>query len=183
LGGGMDNTTDGGTGWRIDIEAKFGQEHVVNHEDVFKLGYTGRFDAKKYSKPILLDPTIKEVIRHNPEFVNIWKKLKSEEISPKELGYMAKNINKEITNPDLRIVNKCDTIFARLDGSQGPGTLGELQIGTLLRQNIFVWLTGHYLLKNLNVWILPEITKIVRTDEEVSLLINKIKKVNGSHPS
>ena len=178
LGGGMDAVKDGGKSWRQDIGQEFGVEHVVNTEDVFKLGYTDKFNMKKYPKPIIFDPTIKEVIREDPEFVNIWKKLKNGEIVPDDLKYMAKTINKEITNPDLRIVNKCDTIFARLDGTQGPGTLGELQIGTLLRQNIFVWLTGNYQLKNLNLWIIPEINKIIRTDEEVSLLINSIKKKN-----
>lgn len=179
LGGGMDKPKDGGVGWRIEFENHFGPEHVVNREDIFKLGYKSKLDTNKYKKPILLDPTIKEIIREDPYFMNKWSKLKAQTIDEPGLKYMAKTINKEITNPDLRIVNKCDTIFAKLDGSQGPGTLGELQVATLLRLNVFAWLTGDYQLKDLNLWIIPEINKIVRTDDEVLLLINKIKEVNG----
>lgn len=179
LGGGMDKTTDGGEGWRREFEMLFGDDHVVKEKDVFKLGYTGKLDTKKYPKPILLDPTLKELIRKDPEFISTWDKLKAKTISPEEYAYMGRTINKEITNPDLRIVNKCDTIFARLDGTHGAGTLGELQIATLLNQNVFVWLIGKFSLKDLNIWIIPEINKIVRTDEELMKLINKIKKVNG----
>ena len=176
----------GGGNWRYDFENMFGQEHVVQSQDIFDLSYSGKLPHKEsYKKPLILNPLRKEQsTRDNPEFrrvYGLWKKgLLNKATKDDEFKFMADVINVDIKAPDLRVLNICDTNFVKYDAVAGDGTKGELQFGAFKQgHNLFLWLDGGYEIQDVSPWTFPEATKIVRNDEELALLVKSIKKING----
>ena len=184
LGGGIDKTSEeGAAGWRDMIEAYFGMDHVVKGEDMITLARDGKLNKKNYPKPLIMNPMRNELVRTNdPKFAEIFRKWKAgeldQETNPEEWKYWANVINKEIHAPDLRIVNACDTNLVKLDPAAGAGTLGEMQVSALRGLNLFVWLDNGYTVKDISPWLIPTVTKLVRSDEELNILLENIKKLN-----
>ena len=176
----------GGGNWRFDIENMFGEDHIVQSKDIFDLSYSGKLPNKdKYKKPLILNPLRKEQsTRDNPEFRKIygqWKKGHlNKAVKDDEFKFMADVINVDIKAPDLRVLNICDTNLVKYDAVAGDGTKGELQFGAFKQgHNLFLWLDGGYEIQDVSPWTFPEATKIVRNQEELRLLIQSIKKLNG----
>lgn len=184
LGGAIDKATgEGAAGWRDRIEEYFGMDHVVQGEDMIKLGKSGKLDYDKYPKPLILNPLRNELVRDNdPRFAEIFRKWKSGELNKEEdhedWKYWSHIINKEIYAPDLRIVNACDTNLVKLNASAGAGTLGEMQVTQLRNMNLFLWLADGYQVQDISPWTIPSITKLVRSDQELQILLDNIKNMN-----
>lgn len=185
LGGGIDKTSEeDAAGWRDKIENYFGEEHVVKGEDMILLGKKGKLDMSKYPKPLILNPLRNELIRQDdPKFAEIFRKWKAGELDKEkddeEWKYWADAINKEIYAPDLRIVNICDTNLVKLDPAAGAGTISEMQISSLRGLNLFVWLDNGYTVKDISPWLIPSVSKLIRSDEELNILLDKIKEKNA----
>lgn len=198
LGGGIDAATDLEHNWRYWFEKQFSikkpNPHVVYNGDAVKLSMTGSWkgiDKSKYKYPILFNPLRNEVIREDPGFQDAYKAFKSGEFDKpftknddkiRKLGYY---FNKNVVAYDLKAFTLCDTNFVKWDATAGAGTKGELQLSMNLKQNIFVWVDSEMdrkdvrlKVKNISPWTLGSITKIIRGDDEVQLLINSIKKIN-----
>ncbi|CAG7579866.1 MAG: hypothetical protein SLAVMIC_00133 [uncultured marine phage] len=185
LGGGIDKTSEeGAAGWRDNIEEYFGMDHVVQGEDMILLAKDGKLNKGNYPKPLIMNPMRNELVRTNdPKFSEIFRKWKAGELNketnPDEWKYWANVINKEIHAPDLRIVNACDTNLVKLDPAAGAGTLGEMQVSSLRGLNLFVWLDNGYQVQDISPWLIPTITKLVRSDEELQILLDNIKNINS----
>lgn len=184
LGGGIDKTSgEGATGWRDMVEEYFGMDHVFRGEEMNKLAKEGKFITKGYAKPMIMNPMRNELVRTNdPRFSEIFRKWKAGELNTQkdheDWKYWANAINKEIHAPDLRIVNACDTNLVKLDPAAGAGTLGEMQVSTLRGLNLFVWLDNGYQVQDISPWLIPTISKLVRNDEELRILLDGIKNKN-----
>lgn len=188
LGGGIDKTSEeGAAGWRDSIEEYFGMDHVVQGDDMISLAKDGKLNKGNYPKPMILNPMRNELVRTNdPRFSEIFRKWKAGELDKEkdheDWKYWANAINKEIHAPDLRIVNGCDTNLVKLDPAAGAGTLGEMQVSSLRGLNLFVWLDNGYQVQDISPWLIPTITKLVRSDEELQLLLRGINEINnGTH--
>lgn len=184
LGGGIDKTSEeDAAGWRDKIEDFFGHERVVKGEDMIRLAKTGKINKAKYEKPLILNPLRNELVRQDdPKFAEIFQKWKKGELDKEkdheEWKYWADIINKEIYAPDLRIVNICDTNLVKLDPAAGAGTISEMQISSLRGLNLFVWLDNGYTIKDISPWLIPSVTKLIRSKEELNILLEKIKIMN-----
>jgi hypothetical protein len=174
----------GGGSWRFEVEKKIGIQHVVPNEDLLVIERTGVINLNKYTKPLIINPLRKEQsVRDDDEFKKIyieWKRGSlDKEYSDKKIKHMSRIINRDIKQPDLRLLNVCDTNLVKYDSTAGDGTKGELQFGALKHyMNIFLWLDGGYKVKDVSLWTFPEITKMVRNEEELDLLIESIKNFN-----
>jgi hypothetical protein len=197
LGGGIDAASDLEHNWRYWFEDQFSEEepnpHVMYQDDAVELSMTGKLPNKdKYAKPILFNPLRNEVIRDDPEFKAAYKAFKGGEFDKpfnKEQGQFNKlqsYFNKSVVAFDLRSFNVCDTNFVHWDLTAGAGTKGELQLSMNRKQNIFMWVDSdmfddekiRFKVRNISPWTIGSVTKIVRGDEEVKLLIESIKKFN-----
>lgn len=174
----------GGGSWRYDIEKKFKPENIVGDIDLMVIERTGKINLNKYDKPLIINPLRKEQsVRDDKEFKRIYNDWKSgkidKEINDDRIKYMSKIVNRDIKQPDLRLLNVCDTNLVKYDYLAGDGTKGELQFGALKNyMNIFLWLDGGYTIKDISLWTFPEITKIIRNNTELDLLITSIKNLN-----
>jgi len=179
----------GGGNWRFEIEEMFGQNHIMQSQDICDISYSKKPIVSKYinkyKKPIILNPLRKEQsTRDNPEFRNTYAKWRRGELNQAErddeFKFMADVINKDIKAPDLRVLNICDSNLVKYDAVAGDGTKGELGFAALkYNHNLFLWLDGGYEIEDISPWTFPEATKIVRNNEELRLLIRSIKKLNG----
>jgi len=179
----------GGGNWRFDVENMFGQEHIMQSQDICDISYNRKPQIAryfgKYKKPIILNPLRKEQsTRDNPEFRATYARWRRGELNntdkDDEFKFMADVINKDIKAPDLRVLNICDTNLVKYDAVAGDGTKGELQFGALkYGHNLFLWLDRGYEIIDVSPWTFPEATKIVRNDEELRLLVQSIKRING----
>lgn len=179
----------GGGNWRFEIEEMFGQDHIMQSQDICNISYSkkpilGKY-VGKYKKPIILNPLRKEQsTRDNPKFRATYAKWRRGELNQSkrddEFKFMADVINKDIKAPDLRVLNICDTNLVKYDAVAGDGTKGELGFAALkYDHNLFIWLDGGYDIVDISPWTFPEAKKIVRNMEELKLLIQSIKKLNG----
>lgn len=196
LGGGIDAATNLDQNWRYWFEKQFSEEepnpHVMYNEDAVKLSLTGKINKDDYAKPILFNPLRNEVIRDDPEFKDAYKAFKSGEFdkpftkNDEKFKKLQRFFNTNVVAFDLRAFNVCDTNFVHWDATAGAGTKGELQLSMNRKQNIFIWVDSEmfddesirFKVKNISPWTIGSVTKIVRGDEEVKLLIDSIKKIN-----
>lgn len=189
LGGGIDKTSEeGAAGWRDSIESYFGMDHIIKGKDMIRLAKMGKIDKSQYPKPLILNPLRNELVRNDdPKFAEIFRKWKAGELDSEkdhqEWKYWADVINKEIYAPDLRIVNICDTNLVKLDPAAGAGTISEIQVSSLRGLNIFIWLDNGYSVKDISPWLIPSISKLIRSDEELEILLDKIKEKNAGKTS
>ena len=165
LGGGIDFAKDA-LSWRERVEKFFGPNNVVKDERLFKLVNTGEFSLDGLSTPALLNPLIAETVRdEDNEFQELFKKWKSNELSPEDFQVFQEKIRENIVHQDLYMLQVCDTNLINFDGTAGAGTFGEAQISTLKNQQVFLWLTNGMKLSNVSPWLIPSITKVLVDDE------------------
>ena len=198
LGGGIDAVTDLKHNWRYWFEEQFSTEepnpHVLYSEDAIKMSLSGSWkgiDKNKFKKPYIFNPLRNEIIRDDPDFQNAYKSFKDGEFdepfykNDDKVRRLGKFFNKNVVAFDLRAFTLCDTNFVKWDATAGSGTKGELQLSMNVKQNIFMWVDSkmdrkdiRLKVKHISPWTLGSVTKIVRGDEEVMLLIDSIKKMN-----
>jgi hypothetical protein len=165
LGGGIDFAKDA-LSWRERVEKFFGPNNVVKDERLFKLVNTGEFSLDGLSTPALLNPLRAETVRdEDNEFQELFKKWKSNELSPEDFQVFQEKIRENIVHQDLYMLQVCDTNLINFDGTAGAGTFGEAQISTLKNQQVFLWLTNGMKLSNVSPWLIPSITKVLVDDE------------------
>lgn len=188
LAGGMDNTPDGGVGWRQFVEEIFeydGRKRIVKDKDIFDLseGKNIQKILNKYAKPVILNPVRNEVDRSSDEdFFRTIKEFKSGVYNKKghenDLKLLASKFNNKINVMDLNLVLIADSVFFGFDGTAGAGTYGELQTLSYLNRDLYVWFNNDKSFKNLSPWTLPQLTKICQTDEEAKRLITNFIDMN-----
>ena len=165
LGGGIDFAKDA-LSWREQVEQFFGPNNVVKDERLFKLVNTGEFSLDGLSTPALLNPLRAETVRdEDNEFQELFKKWKSNELSPEDFQVFQEKIRENIVHQDLYMLQVCDTNLINFDGTAGAGTFGEAQISALKNQQVFLWLTNGMKLSNVSPWLIPSITKVLVDDE------------------
>lgn len=165
LGGGIDFAKDD-LSWRERVEKFFGPNNVVKDERLFKLVNTGEFSLDGLSTPALLNPLRAETVRdEDNEFQELFKKWKSNELSPEDFQVFQEKIRENIVHQDLYMLQVCDTNLINFDGTAGAGTFGEAQISALKNQQVFLWLTNGMKLSNVSPWLIPSITKVLVDDE------------------
>ena len=172
LGGGIDFATDA-LSWRTQVEQFFGPTHVVKGDRLLNLVNTGEFSFEGLSTPALLNPLRAETVRdEDEEFQGLFKRWKSNELTPEEFTSFQEKIREQIVHQDLYMLQVCDTNLINFDGTAGAGTFGEAQISTLKNQQVFLWLTNGMKLSNVSPWLIPSITKILVGDEVWPFLEN-----------
>ena len=165
LGGGIDFATDA-LSWRTQVEEFFGPTHVVKGDKLLKLVSTGEFNFDGLSTTALLNPLRAETVRdEDDEFQGLFKRWKSNELTPEEFSLFQEKIREQIVHQDLYMLQVCDTNLINFDGTAGAGTFGEAQISALKNQQVFLWLTNGMKLSNVSPWLIPSITKVLVDDE------------------
>ena len=172
LGGGIDFAKDA-VSWRSDVEKFFGPSHVVKDDRLLELVTTGKLDFDGLTPPVLLNPLRAETVRdEDMDFQELFKRWKSNDLSPEEFTEFQSKIRENIVHQDLYMLQVCDTNLINFDGTAGAGTFGEAQISTLKNQQVFLWLTNGMKLSNVSPWLLPSITKVLVDDELWPFLSN-----------
>ena len=199
LGGGIDAASNLEQNWRYWFEDQFSKlepnPHVMYQDEAVKLSLTGKLPNKiknQYSKPILFNPLRNEVIRDNTDFKDAYKAFKGGDFDEpfnkesEKFNKLQRYFNTNVVAFDLRAFNVCDTNVVKWDRVAGSGTQGEMQLSMNRKQNIFMWVDSdmfdnekvRYRTKNISPWTIGSVTKVVRGDEEMKLLIETIKKFN-----
>ena len=172
LGGGIDLAKDA-VSWRSEVEDFYGPSHVVDGDRLLELITNGELGYDGLTTPALLNPMRAETVRKEDlEFQDLFKKWKSNKLSPEEFQIFQERIREQIVHQDLYMLQVCDTNLINFDGSAGAGTFGEAQISALKNQQVFLWLTNDMKLSNVSPWLLPSVTKILVGDELWSFLGN-----------
>jgi len=165
LGGGIDFAKDA-VSWRSTVEDFYGSSHVVEGDRLLELITNGELSYEGLTTPALLNPMRAETVRKEDfEFQDLFKKWKSDNLSPEEFQIFQERIREQIVHQDLYMLQVCDTNLINFDGSAGAGTFGEAQISALKNQQVFLWLTNDMKLSNVSPWLLPSVTKILIGDE------------------
>ena len=127
---------------------------------------SGELTYDGLSTPALLNPLRAETVRdEDDEFQSLFKKWKSNELTPEEFSVFQEKIREQIVHQDLYMLQVCDTNLINFDGTAGAGTFGEAQISSLKNQQVFLWLTNGMKLSNVSPWLIPSVTKILVGDE------------------
>ena len=172
LGGGIDFAKDA-VSWRGQVEDFFGPNHVVKDERLLTLVTTGDLSYQGLATPALLNPMRAETVREaDKEFQDMFKKWKSNQLTPEEFKIFQEKIREQIVPQDLYMLQVCDTNLINFDGTAGAGTFGEAQISALKNQQVFLWLTNGMKLSNVSPWLLPSVTKVLVEDELWPFLSN-----------
>ena len=165
LGGGIDFAKDA-VSWRGKVEEFYGPSHVVEGDRLLELITTGNLSYQGLATPALLNPMRAETVRKEDfEFQDLFKKWKSNQLSPEEFQIFQEKIREQIVHQDLYMLQVCDTNLINFDGTAGAGTFGEAQISALKNQQVFLWLTNGMKLSNVSPWLIPSITKVLVDDE------------------
>jgi len=165
LGGGIDFAKDA-VSWRGDVEEFFGPNHVVKDSTLLELVTSGKLSYDGLSTPVLLNPLRAETVRdEDVDFQDLFKKWKSNDLSPEQFQEFQSKIRENIVHQDLYMLQVCDTNLINFDGTAGAGTFGEAQVSALKNQQVFLWLTNGMKLSNVSPWLLPSITKVLIDDE------------------
>ncbi len=172
LGGGIDFAKDA-VSWRTQVEDFYGPSHVVKDERLLTLVTTGDLSYQGLTTPVLLNPMRAETVREaDTEFKDMFKKWKSNQLTPDEFKIFQEKIREQIVHQDLYMLQVCDTNLINFDGTAGAGTFGEAQISALKNQQVFLWLTNGMKLSNVSPWLLPSVTKVLVDDELWPFLSN-----------
>ena len=172
LGGGIDFAKDS-VSWRSQVEDFYGPNHVVEGARLLELVTNGNLNYEGLTAPAILNPMRAETVRKEDlEFQDLFKKWKSNQLSPEEFQTFQERIREQIVHQDLYMLQVCDTNLINFDGSAGAGTFGEAQISALKNQQVFLWLTNGMKLSNVSPWLLPSVTKVLIGDEVWSFLGN-----------
>jgi len=165
LGGGIDFAKDA-VSWRGKVEDFYGPTHVVEGDRLLELITNGKLSYDGLSTPALLNPMRAETVRKEDlEFQDLFKKWKSNDLSPEEFQTFQERIREQIVHQDLYMLQVCDTNLINFDGTAGAGTFGEAQISALKNQQVFLWLTNGMKLSNVSPWLLPSVTKVLIGEE------------------
>jgi|TARA_R110000823_G_scaffold214812_1_gene344563 hypothetical protein len=165
LGGGIDFAKDA-VSWRSTVEDFYGPNHIVDGDRLLELITNGNLSYEGVTTPVLLNPMRAETVRKEDfEFQDLFKKWKTDKLSPEEFQIFQERIREQIVHQDLYMLQVCDTNLINFDGSAGAGTFGEAQISALKNQQVFLWLTNDMKLSNVSPWLLPSVTKVLIGDE------------------
>ena len=206
LAGGMDDAEDTGAGWRHVLEREFELENPGKNNDkvlpidigddkVENPSYVvdGEFldmilaDPSKlddyYDRPALFNPVRKEVDRNKDnQFEDAVKALKDPNYDPDEspeaIRFFQKTFSENIEPDDEHLLRICSAVFLGYDKTAGAGTYGELELLSLIRKPLFVWLVNGYDNKpgTFKLWNIPHISKVARTKEDMITLVKTILK-------
>ncbi|MCK9476996.1 MAG: hypothetical protein M0R46_13810 [Candidatus Muirbacterium halophilum] len=189
LGGGIDKTKPDSESkeWREEVEDFFGSKNIVYDSEIAELGRTGKLNKSNYNKPLIFNPMRNELVREDPnwaEYHRMWREGEFDDIEPgseEEAKWVdwSKITNTAINRPDRLIIQACDTNLVSLNAGAGGGTYGEIELTAYRNLNLFIWLNDAWTMKDISPWLIPSITKIVRTKEELFALLDAIK----NHPS
>ena len=172
LGGGIDFAEDA-LSWRTKVEEFFGPDHVVKGERLLELVTDGVMDFKGLEIPVILNPLRAETVRdEDPNFQQLFKSWKSNELDNESFKEFREKIRDKIVVQDLYMLKICDTNLINFDGTAGAGTFGEAQISALKNSQVIIWLTNGMKISNISPWMMPSITKIIVGDELWSFLEN-----------
>lgn len=165
LGGGIDFAKDA-LSWRTQVEEFFGPDHVVKGERLLELVTDGIMDFKGLDTPAILNPLRAETVRdEDPDFQQLFKGWKSNELDGESFKVFREKIREKIVVQDLYMLKVCDTNLINFDGTAGAGTFGEAQVSALKNSQVIVWLTNGMKISNISPWMMPSITKILVGDE------------------
>lgn len=143
-----------------------------------------------YNLPVLLNPVRKEVDRTKDQaFATGAVKYKTidyesdvEDFEP-TFTDLRRTMSRTIEPDDEHLVRISDFIFLGLNQAAAAGTYGELQTQSFMNKPIFVWFTDKKWklgqtpedpYGGFSFWTLPHISKLVRNEEEMKVLVNTI---------
>jgi len=204
LAGGMDASEDTGAGWRIEVEEEFEFNNPGKYSkdvDEIKVGdkmimpayvVDGIFldkvlsdtknTLKLYDKPVLFNPVRKEVDRNKDDkFDNSIDTMKDPNWDAEEnsepFDFFQKTFAGSIEPDDEHLLRIATATFLGYNPDAGAGTYGELELLSMIRKPLFVWLTGDYNndMGKFKLWNIPHISKIARNKEEMKILVKAIK--------
>ena len=141
---------------------------------------------KYYDRPQLFDPVRKEVDRTvDVEFAKSIDKLKSPDYMSskgkqniKPYNYFRKVFTKSIEPDDEHLIRISSAVFLGMDTTAGAGTYGELQMLSMIRKPLFVWLINNLTEQpgQIKLWNIPHTSKIARNESEMHQLISTMLK-------
>ena len=204
LAGGMDDAEDTGAGWRTEVEEEFEFNNPGKYSkevDEIKVGdkmimpayvVDGIFldkvlndtknTLKLYDTPVLFNPVRKEVDRNKDDsFERNVKDMKAPGFNPEEneepYEFFQKTFTGSIEPDDEHLLRIATATFLGYNTEAGAGTYGELELLSMIRKPLFVWLTGDYNndMGKFKLWNIPHISKIARNKEEMEILVKSIK--------
>lgn len=183
LAGGMDEAEDTGKGWRTKLEDQFGEDHIIENEDLVRAIKNPKF-LSKFSYPVLLNPVRKEVDRNkSDEFDNSISLLKDPDYDPrkhgeKPLNFFKKTFASSIEPDDEHLLRISDAIFLGQDRTAGAGTYGELELLSLIKKPLFCWLINKSEGKigEIKLWTIPTLSKVMLNEDDMKTFVKTIKK-------
>jgi len=207
LAGGMDASEDTGAGWRNEVEEEFEfnnpgkSNHLVDEiiindrkirpayvvDGIFldKVLEDTKNTLKLYDKPVLFNPVRKEVDRNKDDrFDKSIDAMKDPNWNPEEneepFNFFQKTFAGSIEPDDEHLLRIATATFLGYNPEAGAGTYGELELLSMIRKPLFVWLTGHYNdnMGKFKLWNIPHISKIARNKEEMKILVKTIKNTS-----
>ena len=204
LAGGMDASEDTGAGWRTEVEVEFEINNpgktsdevteILVGDKTMKPAYTvdGIFlnkvlddtkTLKLYDKPVLFNPVRKEVDRNKDDrFDKSIVAMKADgfepEVNKEPYDFFHKTFAGSIEPDDEDLLRIATATFLGYNPEAGAGTYGELELLSLIRKPLFVWLTGEYEndMGKFKLWNIPHLSKIARNKIEMEVLVRTIKK-------
>lgn len=143
---------------------------------------------KHYDRPQLFDPVRKEVDREKDvEFAKSLDILKEpgylssntdRKDNVKAFNYFRKTFTKNIEPDDEHLLRICSAVFLGMDSAAGAGTYGELQLLSMIRKPLFIWLINSHIESpgQIKIWNIPHASKIARNEDEMKILVSTIMK-------
>jgi len=202
LAGGMDEAPGTGRGWRDVLEREFeintetsndrvsvanvagkdiNPSHVVDGEYLDDFLENPKKTYNLYEKPLLLNPVRKEIDRTKDDTFDVMvDKLKKPGYNPKEepesFDWFRDTFSKNIEPDDEDLLRISDAVFLGQDNYAGAGTYGELELLSLMRKPLFVWLVNASTdnVGGIKLWTIPHVSKVARNQEEMKVLVKTI---------
>ena len=139
------------------------------------------FLKKNYNAPAIFNPVRKEVDRtKNTEFADKMKSFKSGKYSnttdSRDFDTISDVFSKTIEPDDEKLLLLADALLYGANESDSAGTFGELQTLSFLNKPLFVWYQKDWKIEGHSPWTVPHITKIIRTQEEMSVFAETLVK-------
>ena len=100
LGGGIDFAKDA-VSWRSTVEDFYGPNHIVDGDRLLELITNGNLSYEGVTTPVLLNPMRAETVRKEDfEFQDLFKKWKTDKLSPEEFQIFQERIREQIVHQD-----------------------------------------------------------------------------------
>ena len=210
MAGGMDAAADAGAGWRGMLEYEFEFNHPGNKNPELpevEIPYNGEKikckpsyivdgiyldrvieDPKKwlplYDKPALFNPVRKEEDRTKDDtfdrMIGKWRNKNTKDYK-EPLDFFHKTFAENIEPNDEHLLRISDAVFLGMNKTAGAGTYGELQLLSMIRKPLLVWLNNESIddMSIIKLWNIPHLNKVARNDNEMKILVNTIMKYTG----